>query len=349
MKNEAKSKAGAGIKILMPALCFLIALILAMGGNAFAIEIGDELIPLGKTTGIKMFSEGAIIVGFSEAIDTGNPAQKAGLKAGDAIISINSTPISSKEDLISFLKTTDGKDLNVTVKRDGQIKNLVMKPVYDAVNDTWRIGAWIRDSVAGIGTITYVDPKTGEFGALGHGITDVDTGKLVNFQSGSVMNSTIIGIRKGTAGEPGELKGNFNLKKDQGVLYSNTYSGVFGRLEDSTLYAGLEAFPTAARAEINEGKAYILSNVDGDKTEKFDIEILRIYNDNNDNSNRDMMIRVTDKNLLNKTGGIVQGMSGSPIIQGGKIVGAVTHVLINDPTRGYAISIENMLTSSKIS
>ena len=203
------------------------------------------------------------------------------------------------------------------------------------------IGAWIRDSMAGIGTMTYYDPATATFGALGHGITDVDTAQLMPFSNGSILPSTVKAVKKGEAGSAGELRGDFDLTCDLGGLYANTSSGVFGTLESDYAPAREEAVPTG---QARTGPAVIRSNIRGDEVREYSIEILKTVQGSGDG--RDMVISITDPDLIEATGGIVQGMSGSPVIQNGRIVGAVTHVLLNDPTKGYGISIENMLEAA---
>ena len=199
--------------------------------------------------------------------------------------------------------------------------------------------------MAGIGTVTYYDPDTGAFGALGHGIADVDTAQLMPFSSGSILPSTVKAVKKGEAGSAGELRGDFDLSGDLGTLYANTQSGVFGHLEaDASCWDVGEALPVAKADEVVPGKATILSNVEGDELCAYDIEILSA---GTSADGRDMVLRVTDPDLIAATGGIVQGMSGSPILQNGKFVGAVTHVLLNDPTKGYGIFLETMLKAAE--
>ena len=208
------------------------------------------------------------------------------------------------------------------------------------------IGAWIRDSMAGIGTMTYYDPDTGAFGALGHGITDTDTALLMPFASGSILPSTVKAVKKGASGAAGELRGDFDLTRDLGTLSANTASGVFGTVEESDFTESLTgALPVAKASEVRTGPAVILSNVEGDHVAEYDVEILQIVEGSADG--RDLVISVTDPELIAATGGIVQGMSGSPILQNGKFVGAVTHVLLNDPTKGYGILMETMLKAGQ--
>lgn len=207
---------------------------------------------------------------------------------------------------------------------------------------TYCIGAWIRDSMAGIGTMTYYDPEDGSFGALGHGITDSDTGILMPFASGSLLPSAVKAVKKGASGEAGELRGDFDLTGDLGDLSANTSSGIFGTLDPGEFTERLgDAIPVASAGEVHTGPAAILANVEGDAVREYDIEILQIVEDAADS--RDLVIAVTDPELLSITGGIVQGMSGSPILQDGKFAGAVTHVLLNDPSKGYGILMETML------
>lgn len=304
---------------------------------------GRRLIPLGRTTGIKLYSQGTMVVGFSKLDCCGySPAQKSGLELGDVILALNGEEINSNEELVAELKDLDAPKAAFSVLRDGKEQEIAITAVYDDTLHYYRIGAWIRDSIAGIGTISFVDPDTGNFGALGHGICDTDTGTLVLLDSGSVMESTVEAVVKGKSGTPGQLTGRFNLTENQGVLYSNTAAGIFGHLDSDALYSGAEALEVADRSEIQEGAAEIVSNVSGADCRHYTIRIVKLYGEDPD-SQRDMLIEVTDPALLDATGGIVQGMSGSPILQNGKIIGVVTHVLVNDPTRGYGISMDAML------
>ena len=200
--------------------------------------------------------------------------------------------------------------------------------------------------MAGIGTMTFCDPETGTFGALGHGINDVDTAKLMPMQSGSILYSEVTDVQKGVKGTPGELHGAFQTDRDLGVLWSNTCSGVFGQISDETMTDGMEPVPVAERSQVQVGPAVILSNVAGDQVEEYEVEITRIFPEK-EGDTRNLMLKVTDARLLDTTGGIVHGMSGSPILQNGRLVGAVTHVLVNDPTQGYGILAEHMLEQAE--
>lgn len=305
------------------------------------------LIPLGKTTGIKLFAKGAMVIGFADNAATGakSAAEQGGLKIADIITEVNGHKITSNETMADAVTRASSPNMKINIMRGEKNHSLNVVAEKDAASGQYKIGAWVRDSLAGIGTITYVDPQNGAFGALGHGVCDSDTGSLMPIGGGGLMKSTVIGVKRGQSGTPGELEGEYELTRDQGVLYQNSNSGIFGQITDSDVYKEGTAIEVAAPELLKPGKAQIIANIDGEDTKCYDIEIVRLYN-GADNSMRDMMIQVTDKRLLEKTGGIVQGMSGSPIIQNGKLVGAVTHVLVNDPERGYGIRIERMIATA---
>ena len=315
----------------------LAALLACSASVAMAAEVTPRmLVPVGHTVGIKLFSKGVVVVKLS---DGGTPARTCGLRTGDVIIQCGGSTVTSSEQFQSLLQTCGGT-AELEVRRNGNSVTLSVEPERND-QGVYCIGAWIRDSMAGIGTMTYYDPATSTFGALGHGITDVDTAQLMPFSNGSILPSTVKAVKKGEAGSAGELRGDFDLTSDLGGLYANTSSGVFGTLEAAYAPAQAQAVPTGQPAA---GPAVIRSNVQGDEVREYDIEILKTVSGSNDG--RDMVISVTDPALVEATGGIVQGMSGSPILQDGKLVGAVTHVLLNDPTKGYGISIENMLKAA---
>ena len=315
----------------------LLALLACSASVAMAAEVTPRmLVPVGHTVGIKLFSKGVVVVKLS---DGGTPAKACGLRTGDVIVQCGGSTVTSSEQFQSLLQTCGGA-AELEVRRNGDSVTLSVEPERND-RGVYCIGAWIRDSMAGIGTMTYYDPATSTFGALGHGITDVDTAQLMPFSNGSILPSTVKAVKKGEAGSAGELRGNFDLTGDLGGLYANTSSGVFGTLEAAYAPAQAQAVMTGQPAA---GPAVIRSNVQGDEVREYDIEILKTVSGSNDG--RDMVISVTDPALVEATGGIVQGMSGSPILQDGKLVGAVTHVLLNDPTKGYGISIENMLKAA---
>ena len=302
------------------------------------------MIPLGRAVGIKLFSSGVLVVDLSAVTgESGekSPAKSCGLKEGDVIVSAAGSELRSTEQLQELLQQGAGETLELQVRRGGQLLTMQAEPVLCG-DGVWRLGAWIRDSMAGIGTVTYYDPATGAFGALGHGITDGDTMALMPFGSGSILPSTVKAVKKGSSGSAGELRGNFDLSGDLGPLCANTDCGIFGTLPaDCTLVAG-EALPVG---DAVEGPATIRANVSGDEVREYAVEILKRLPNASDG--REMVISVTDPDLIAATGGIVQGMSGSPILQNGKLVGAVTHVLLSDATKGYGISMETMLNAGE--
>ena len=327
-KEKAKRclRAGAGV---------LLALLLLTGVSARAA--GERtLVPVGHTVGIKLFSRGVVVVKLT---DGGTPARSCGLRTGDVIVKCGGTAVSSTEQFQSLLQKSGGGETDLQVRRDGGSMTLSVEPEQND-QGVYCIGAWIRDSMAGIGTVTYYDPATNTFGALGHGIADTDTAQLMPFSNGSVLPSTVKAVKKGEAGSAGELRGDFDTARDLGDLYANTSAGIFGTLEGEISPAG-KALPVG---EPRPGPARILANVQGDEVAVYDIEIVKALPGAADG--RDMILSVTDPDLISLTGGIVQGMSGSPILQEGQIVGAVTHVLLNDPTKGYGIAIDHMLEAS---
>ena len=336
--------------LLRGAAALLLALLLTASAPALAKELPQEdkvdstqyLIPVGHTVGIKLFSKGVLVVKLTEG---GTPARECGLKTGDVIVRCGGTAVQSTEQFQTLLQKCGQESTNLQVQRGSRQMTLSVSPEQNE-QGKYSIGAWIRDSMAGIGTVTYYDPATGAFGALGHGITDADTAMLMPFASGSILPSTVKAVKKGEAGAAGELRGDFDLSGDLGDLCANTSCGIFGTMEaECADWQAGTALPVAQREEIRPGAATILSNVAGDEICEYSIEILQTIPNAEDG--RDMVISVTDPNLIAATGGIVQGMSGSPIIQDGKLVGAVTHVLLNDPCKGYGISIETMLNAAK--
>ena len=305
---------------------------------------------MGRAVGIKLFSDGVMVVGFSEiATEEGRsaPARDCGLKEGDIITHINSTEVDTIEEVQALLQELEGATMSIRAMRDDRQIQISAQAVQCSADGSYKLGAWIRDSMAGIGTITFYDPESGIFGALGHGINDVDTAQLMPLQAGSIMYAEVTDVQKGASGAPGELHGTFQVNRDMGDLFANTGSGVFGTLSDASLVNGIEPVAVAERSEVQVGPAVIRSNIAGEKVEEYQVEITRIYPSNGEDT-RNLMVKVSDPALLDATGGIVQGMSGSPILQNGKLVGAVTHVLVNDPTQGYGILAENMLAQASV-
>ncbi|MBQ3080220.1 MAG: SpoIVB peptidase [Clostridia bacterium] len=324
------------------------ALALAMlAANALWGQAESEriLIPGGNMVGVYVKTDGLMYVGASDLGSTPSPARGAGLKSGDVIQKINGKTIKSLEEFTGQLEK--GKTANLTVDRNGDTLDLPVTPAADPRDGEYRIGAWVRENTAGVGTLTFIDPETGRFGALGHAISDPDTLRMVPISDGAIYESRFKDIIPGKAGEPGELTGDFLSPNNPpaGAIDKNGETGVYGTyikaaLPDSLYPTGL---PAADKAEIQTGPARIIATVTEEGPKAYDIEIIKT---DAREEIKNLYIQVTDKELLEKTGGIVQGMSGSPIIQDGKLVGAVTHVLVNDPTRGYGIFIENMLNAA---
>ncbi len=323
------------------AISMLLAIVMLIPAKAAEVT---AVVPIGHTVGIKMSAEGVLVVRLNE-IQTPEgpvcPARDAGIEEGDMIVKINGEHIDSNDSLQKHIALSGENPVTLEVERDGGAETLTATPKADE-KGVYRIGVLVRDSMAGIGTLTYVDPETGAYGSLGHGICDSETGVLMPLKEGSLLYSVVGSIQRGKAGEPGSLQGEFDTGRALGAVNENTESGIFGTMTDSSLYSSLETVPVAESDEIKTGGAEILTNIEGDKVERCKVEIIKMYPDD-DEYGRGMMIKVTDKKLIDKTGGIVQGMSGSPILQNGKLVGAVTHVLVNDPTCGYAICIQKML------
>ena len=311
-----------------------------------------EVYPGGMPIGVRVNSEGVLIVGYSD-IEINNekqesPAKTSGLEIGDVILKINGIDMHSSKDLSKAIKQSEKDSIKVDILRHGENMTKIVQ-LKKENNKDYKIGLWIRDSTAGVGTITFYDAESKKFGALGHPITDSDTNEPFLIKSGDVIESNIISIRKGEKGSPGELKGIFiNESCPNGTIEKNTQSGIFGKLENN-IFQDIATKPLKIgfRDEIVEGKAKIITTIDENGPQEYEIEIEKLLNQTCASS-KSMVIRVTDPKLLEKTGGIVQGMSGSPIIQNDKIVGAVTHVLINKPDKGYGIYIEWMLQDAGI-
>ncbi|MEL4860968.1 SpoIVB peptidase [Pseudoflavonifractor phocaeensis] len=356
MKEEHRERPGAGyaLPLLRAAAVALVLLGLMGQGGAFAraAEVRPvsgaasvrTVVPVGRAVGIKLFSDGVMVVGFSQIPAAGGnatPAKSCGLKEGDIITHINAAEVDTIEEVQEQLAQVGGQAMSIRALRNGHALQVTAQAVQCSTDGSYKLGAWLRDSMAGIGTVTYYDPATGDFGALGHGINDVDTAQLMPMESGNVLGATVSDVKKGRRGEPGELHGAFDLTEDLGELRANTAHGIFGTLSNDSLASGLEPVEVAARNQVETGKAVIYSNISGDEVKAYEVEITKLFPNASDG--RDMMVKVTDPALLAATGGIVQGMSGSPILQNGRLVGAVTHVLVGDPTQGYGIQAENML------
>ena len=309
------------------------------------VVLPEWVIPCGLPVGIYLESNGVLVIGTSKLHDiNGNvqfPSEQI-VKSGDYILKVNNETITTKEDLIQKVNNCKSQDIVLTIRRNEEIIDVKITPVQISA-DEYKLGLWVRDDTQGIGTVTYVD-MNGGFGALGHGISDSDTKCLVESNAGSLYMTEIKSIIKGTSGTPGSLSGVICYGDNHyyGQIYGNTSKGIYGKVNDNfTSKISLEPVPLGYKQEIECGKAQILCTVDGE-LRYYDIEIVEV-NTSNQNDNKGIVLKITDKELLEKTGGIVQGMSGSPIIQNGKLIGAVTHVFIEDSTKGYGIFIEEMI------
>ena len=306
-----------------------------------------KVIPLGNSIGLKLYTKGVLVVGMSEIQGKDNktykPYENTGIEEGDVIVAVNNVAISCTDDLVKNVNKYNGEEVQISYVRNNSTIKTNIKPVQTLTNE-YKIGLWVRDAAAGVGTATFYEPSTKMFTALGHGITDIDTGDIVKIANGELTTSSIISIKKGERGNPGEIRGTIDAGVKIGEVNKNGSFGISGivtNFENLNIDLAQE-MEVALRSEIKEGKAYIICELENGKKEQYEIEIERIYVSNN-YDNKSMLIKITDKKLLEKTGGIIQGMSGSPIIQNGRFVGAVTHVLVNNPTQGYAVFADMMI------
>ena len=295
-----------------------------------------KVVPIGASIGMKLYTDGVLVVGMSE-IEGEEPFKNSGIKEGDRILEINDNKISNTNELINVVNESEGNNLNIKYVRGEEVETTSIKPVKNS-NNEYKLGLWVRDAAAGVGTLTFYEPESGMFAALGHGIVDIDTSQIINIANGELVTTNILSITKGEKGTPGEIRGTIENGYTLGNIYKNTGFGVFGSLTNTSPLGinSNEAIDVALRNEIQLGKAEIICQLEDGKKEKYEIEIQKKFVNNNED-NKSMLIKITDDRLLEKTGGIIQGMSGAPIIQNGKFVGAVTHVLVNDPTVGYAV------------
>ncbi len=304
------------------------------------------VVPLGNSVGLKLYTTGVLVVGMTE-IEGQKPYENSGIEEGDMIVEINEKAVTCTADLIEYVNDSNGENLDIKYIREGTEYTTNIEPI-KTTNNEYKLGLWVRDGAAGIGTITYYEPDTQKFAALGHGIIDIDTQELITISSGELVTAKISSITKGEEGTPGEIKGSIINSQTIGNISTNTEFGIYGTIENTTQLSidTSNAIEVATRDEIQEGHATILLDLENGTRKEYDIEITKIYRNNN-TSNKSMMIKVTDEELINLTGGIIQGMSGAPIIQNNKFVGAVTHVLVNDPTTGYAIFGDLMIKQSR--
>ena len=296
----------------------------------------DYIVASGENIGIRLFSDGILIVGTYE-VESDDPAKEAGLKIGDIIESVDNKKVKSIDDMVNIINESRLSEINITYRRDDKSYETTLKLTKSG--NTIKTGLYVKDSITGVGTLTYIDPNTKIFGALGHEIADSTTKEILNINSGTIFPSIVTGITKSNDGNPGEKNATFNSNEIDGKVLENTNKGIFGDyisdIDDSKLYK------VAKYSEIKTGKAKIKTVLDGDEVGEYDINIISVSN--TDDKIKNIIFEITDKEVIGKTNGIVQGMSGSPIIQGEYIIGAVTHVVIDDPLKGYGILITNML------
>lgn len=298
----------------------------------------------GEAFGIKLYTDGVIVVGTKDVeLDgkTVNPAKEAGICVGDVIISINGINVYSSDDVIDAINNNNGLDYRIKVKRDGRYKNFTLKPVYSNKEGCYKAGMWVRDSTAGIGTVTFYNKQSGMFAALGHQINDVDTNEIMPLLEGEAVGATVTGVQSGNKNTAGSLCCRFE-DYTVGRLMENTSCGIYGSytsVSDKT-----KEYTVAAAQEVKKGSAQIISTVDGNSPQTYDIEIVKV--NYKGDGEKDIVFKVKDDKLIEKTGGIVQGMSGSPIIQNNKLVGAVTHVIVDNPKKGYGIFAQTMYEKS---
>ena len=298
-----------------------------------SVSAASMLVPVGEVVGLELADDTVTVAAFHGEL--GAETEKAGLKIGDRIMTVNGQPIHKITDVRYALERSDGV-VRLQVLRNKKTVDLQVEPAITV--DGPKLGIYLKQGITGVGTVTWYDPDTGKFGTLGHGVNST-AGELLKMQTGSAFQASVVSVRKGTIGKPGQLMGSLQSSEPLGILYKNTEHGVFGT--SKTGWTG-EPLPVG---QAKAGPATIRSTVSGDTVREYSVEILKVYPKANA-SGRNIMLHITDPDLLEITGGIVQGMSGSPILQDGKLVGAVTHVLINDPTMGYGIFIENMLDAA---
>lgn len=329
------SKMKQSAAVLFAALIFIFSA--SFPSAAADAEGGKRLIAAGVPFGVRLHTDGVIIVGFTKSGDGACPAREAGLCRGDVITEIGGKRIKSAKELCATVESTEG-ELDVKVKRGGEEKTVTVRPV-PGEDGKYKIGVLARDNAAGIGTVTFIDAETGMFAGLGHGICDGETGELVPVSYGTCEEVQLTEIIKGKKGAPGELRGFFTGRKT-GKIVKNTLAGVVGVLCDVPQSLAARTYAIGTKEKLHAGRATVITTVDGDVRGEYEIMISEI---DLSGAQKNFTVQITDPALIEKTGGIVQGMSGSPIIQDGVLVGAVTHVMVGDPTRGYGIFIENML------
>lgn len=324
------------LKKLKLQIIFPLLILFIIPQSVFAYS--KYIVPGGETIGIEVNSKGVLVVGFYE-VDSKYIGKDAGFEVGDAITKINGTEVNSINEMVNVVneEASSDNELDVTIIRDDKSSNLSLKMVCDD-NDVCKTGLYVKDSITGIGTLTYIDPKTTIFGALGHEIVERTTGEKFEIKDGKIFNATVTDNTKSENGSPGEKNATYNESITYGEINANEESGVFGKYTDEILEE--EAIEVASEDEVKTGEAFIRTVLSGSEVKDYSINILNI---NKDSDIKNILFEITDQNLLNETGGVIQGMSGSPIIQDNKLVGAVTHVIVSDTKKGYGIFITTML------
>ncbi len=315
--------------LMIPLL--LLALVLPQTANAASL-----LIPVGQVVGLELSNDTVTVAAIDETL--GQSAKAAGLQAGDVLLSVNGHTVTTAAEVRRAVADAQGP-VELVVRRDGRERRIQVEPAQTPEGP--QLGVYLRQGITGIGTVTWYDPESHQFACLGHGVND-PSGSLLAMTRGSAYPASIQAVKRGQSGQPGQLMGTVTDRMPLGILSANTGSGVFGTAQVEFSGAPM---PVGAAEEVHAGKASILSTISGTEVREYSVEILKIYPKSRQNG-RNMLLKVTDPALLDATGGIVQGMSGSPILQDGKFIGAVTHVLVNDPTTGYGIFIENMLAAA---
>lgn len=312
-----------------------------------SIVKNTKVVPLGDIAGLKLYTKGVLVVGMSEIKGedgiTYKPYENTGIEQGDAITKINDEEINTTEELIKCISKAKGQTVNITYEKNNDDIKTTLTPVKTAKN-TYKIGLWVRDSAAGIGTLSFYNPSKNTIVALGHGIQDIDTHELVEISSGELVTAEIANIQKGEKNKPGKIEGTIENGSKIAKINNNTEYGIYAE-EVNKNKLGINSsneIEVASRKEIKTGKAHIICTLENNIKKEYEIEIEKIYTNNNQN-NKSMIVKITDKELIEKTGGIIQGMSGAPIIQNGKLVGALTHVFVSDPTKGYGVFADAML------
>ena len=323
-------------KKLKQSLSLLLVAIVIIPSTALAYS--EYIIPGGENVGIEVKSKGVLIVGVYE-IDGVYPAIDAGLKIGDTILKVNNTNVTSIDELVNIINNSNTSEVDITYERNN--KKLETKLKITNIDGTLKTGLYVKDTITGIGTLTYIDPETKLYGALGHEIMETNTGIMLDIKTGNIFNSEVINIERSENGNPGSKVANLKTSDIQGNIFENTNKGIFGNYTNSL--PNKQKYKVANIKDIKLGEAKILTVLQGNEIKEYNINIIKV----NKSDTKNILFEITDQELLNKTGGIIQGMSGSPIIQGEYIIGAVTHVVVDNPTRGYGIFITNMLEEAE--